>query len=69
LPLAVGTVTLIGPDHIGLLVNGVFNASIAAAKIPPTYQRTTDAEGTRLVHTETGEVIEAGATLEFVVTG
>ena len=58
-----------GPDHIGLLVNGVFNASIPASKIPPEFVANAEAgEANRLVHATTGQVIEAGAAITFMVT-
>ena len=56
-----------GPDHVGLLVNGVFNASIPSAKIPPAF-RPDAGETNRLVNQLTGQIIEAGAEVTFTVT-
>jgi hypothetical protein len=56
-----------GPDHVGLLVYGVFNASVPTSKIPPAF-RADAGEANRLVHAHTGQVIEAGATVIFTVT-
>jgi len=63
---AVGTVTKVGHAHIGLLVFGVFNASISL-EFAKSYKPA--ASGSGWQHNTTGEVLEVGSDVSFVVKG
>ncbi len=61
-----GTVNKISSDHIGLLVLGIFNASIHSFGIPTNFQKLIDRDA--WVNTENeSQKIEVGDTVEFTV--
>ncbi|KAI9324006.1 DNA-directed RNA polymerase I complex subunit Rpa43 [Obelidium mucronatum] len=69
----VGIVNKVSSDHIGLLVHGVFNASIAAEHIQKTeYHFNHGAKAWRRVDEDgepTGEKIAAGSVVKFTIIG
>ncbi|KAJ3206519.1 hypothetical protein HDU67_008112 [Dinochytrium kinnereticum] len=69
--LVVGVVNKVSPDHIGLLVHGVFNASIAADQIRKYEFAWRDKlSGWKRLGTDGPEaVIQPGSMLRFTVTG
>lgn len=61
-----GTVNKIGQAHIGLLVFGIFNASISF-EYAKSYH--VNATGTGWEHKPTGELLEVGSDVSFIVKG
>ena len=61
-----GTVNKVGQGHIGLLVFGVFNASISY-EYAKSYH--INSSGTGWEHKTTGEILELGSDVSFVVKG
>jgi DNA-directed RNA polymerase I subunit RPA43 len=62
----VGVVNKQSPDHIGVLVHGVFNASIEADQMRGVYSWNEDEHA--WVHDATGDVVENDVELAFTVT-
>lgn len=59
----IGSVTKVSPDHIGLLVSGLFNASIAATAVRSEFHYENDGWHSR----KTGSIIEIGSDVRFDV--
>ncbi|CAA17787.1 DNA-directed RNA polymerase I subunit rpa43 [Schizosaccharomyces pombe] len=66
-----GKINLVSPSHIGLLILGIFNASIPRKSIPKDWifiePDTTEEQGRW--KTNDGNILEPGKDLEFVVDG
>ena len=65
-----GQVNKIGADHIGILVYGVFNATITKDQVPMSQGSEEDSNpGAVGFRTAKGELIEVGSKIVFRISG